>query len=81
MVAGGHAHVAGEVHHRGRLDLVQMVEDARLMPAEQPAGLRIADVAGVAGEVDAGIQGHHRGHGFADGMPFSFALAKQYIFP
>ena len=43
-----------------RLDLVEMVEDAGLMPAEQALALRIADVAGVAGEVDARIERHDR---------------------
>ena len=38
--------------------------------AEQPLRLRIADVTGVAGEVNSRVEGHHRGHGFADGIPF-----------
>jgi hypothetical protein len=44
--------VAGEIGHRHRIDLVEMVEDARLVRADVLAGLRIPHVPGVAGEVD-----------------------------
>ena len=50
--------------------LVEMIEDARLVPAEQPLALRIADVARVAGEIDPRIQGHDRGHRLADLVPY-----------
>jgi hypothetical protein len=50
--------VAGEIGHRHRIDLVEMVEDARLVRADVLAGLRIPHVPGVAGEVDprVGVQ-------------------------
>ena len=48
----GDAHVPGEVGHRHRVDLVEMVEDARLVRADVVAGLRVRHVPRVAGEVD-----------------------------
>ena len=64
---GGHAHVRGEVHHRRRLDFIEMVEDAGLVAAEQALRVRIADVPRVTRKVDAWIERHHRGHRGIDG--------------
>jgi hypothetical protein len=52
-----------------------MIEDARLMTAEEALALGIPDVTRVTGEVNAGIERHHGGHGFADGS--SFHLFRQ----
>jgi hypothetical protein len=43
---GGDPHVLGEVHDVGRVDLVEVIEDAGLVPAEESLALRIPDVAG-----------------------------------
>ena len=52
-------HVPREVVHGRRIDFVEVIEDAGLMAAEQPAGRRIAHVSRVAGEVDARIERQH----------------------
>jgi hypothetical protein len=57
-----------------------MVEDAGLVAAEQPLRLRVADVSGTAGEVDAGIEGHDRGHGFPDGSLFHLIRLNNIVF-
>ena len=41
IVAGHHAHMPGQTVHGGRIDLVEVIEDAGLMPAQQPP--RFAD--------------------------------------
>lgn len=51
-----HPHVPREVVHSRRIEFVQVIEDARLVAAEQATGDRIANVSGVAGEVDAGVE-------------------------
>jgi hypothetical protein len=58
--------VRREIGERGRLELVQMIENAGLMATEEALGLRIADMAGVAGELDARVQRHDGSHRFAD---------------
>src|SRR5204863_4953323 len=61
---GRDTHMAGEVVDGGRIDLVEMVEDARLMAAYQPLRIGITDVPRMAGEVDLRIQRQDLSHGF-----------------
>jgi hypothetical protein len=71
--------VSGERHPGGRLDLVEVIEDARLVAAEQPLRLRIANVPGMTREVDSGVEGHDGGHGFANGSLFHL-ISQNNIF-
>ena len=54
-----HSHVARKIVDRRRIDLVEVVEDAGLMAAEQPVRARIANMPRVTGEIDARIERHH----------------------
>ena len=45
-------HVACEVVERHRVDFIEVVEDARLVAAEEPLSLRVPNVAGVAGDAE-----------------------------
>ena len=38
-----------------RINIIQVIEDARLMSADEPGGLWIAPMPGVAGEEDLGV--------------------------
>ena len=51
-----HPHVAREIVERHRIGFIEMVEDARLMAAEQPLSLGIPDVAGMAGEINSRVE-------------------------
>jgi hypothetical protein len=48
--------MARELIERHRVDLVEVVEDACLVPAQQPQRPGIAYVPGVAGEVDSRVE-------------------------
>ena len=55
--------MAGEIVEAGRLDFIQMIQNAGLVGADGAAGARIADVAGMAGKEDARVELHHLGDG------------------
>ena len=59
----GHAHMAGEIVERGGLELVEMVEHAGLVRANDLALFVVTDVARMAGEKDARVIVHHLAHG------------------
>lgn len=63
---GGDAHVRGEAGESGGADVVEVVEDADLMGAEESPGAGVADVAGVAGEEDARVELHKLRRGGVD---------------
>ncbi len=75
----GDAHVSGEVGHRHRVDLVEVVENAGLVGAERLARLRVVHVPGVAGEEDARVGLEHM-RGRHDRVLY-FALSNQNIIP
>jgi hypothetical protein len=47
--------VAREVEERGGFDVVEVIEDAGLVGADDGLGGCVANVASVAGEVDLGV--------------------------
>jgi len=53
--------VIGEIAERHGLVGVEVVENADLVRADLRPALRVADVAAVAGEVDARVVAKHRG--------------------
>jgi hypothetical protein len=78
---GRDAEMRGEICDGGRLELVEMIEDAGLVAAEQALRLRIAYVACVTGEVDARIKRHHRGHRFASSPVIHLFRQNNIIIP
>ncbi len=54
----GHTHVRGQRQQSGRLDFIQMIENASLVRAEDSIALRIGDVARVTRKVDAWVERH-----------------------
>ena len=58
---GGDAHVIGEIAEHHWLLGVEMVENADLMGADVRSGGGIADMAPMAGEIDAGVVAKHGG--------------------
>jgi len=75
----GDPHVPREIHDRRRVELVEMIKDARLVAAQQALGLRVADVARVAGEIDARIQCHDGGDGAGDTIIHLFCQNNIYF--
>jgi iron(III)-enterobactin esterase len=75
----GDAHVAGEIEHRRAFDIVEVIEDACLMSADDVLSFFVADVAAVAGEVDLGVTAEDQvyfGAGHV-GIMWAFSLSCQ----
>jgi hypothetical protein len=72
---GGDAHVAREIVQCHRIDLIEVIEHARLMPAEVALRLRIVDVARVTREEDSRIELHQ-----SSGGRSNLAHARRSIF-
>jgi hypothetical protein len=48
--------VAREIVDGRRIDFIEVIEDARLVSAQKPSCLGIADVPGVTGEIDLRVE-------------------------
>lgn len=66
-----HSHVPRKIVHGRGIEFIEMVEDARLVTAEKPLRLGIADVPRVTGEIDLRIEREHLPNGFNGRVHFS----------
>ncbi len=49
-------HMPRQLVHCGRIDFIEVVEDARLVTAEKPSRFLVQYVTGMAGEIDSRVK-------------------------
>ncbi len=60
--------MAREVVHRRRIDLVEVIQNAGLVAAEEAVRFRVANVPRVTREIDARVERHEVPRRFASGF-------------